>query len=240
MQNIDKYYKMTILASFQKSGNTWVNFILANLFNLVQNKFDEIDFHNIHGIIPELNVAGDYNYEFLDMPMILRTHLKYGEHNKRSIVLLRNPFDVMYSYYHYLNGERKKELSLAEVVKHPDYGIKALVGHNESYLRHCDDLLIITYEKLKLHSLEEMMKITSFLQFDVQPRLIKKAIELSSFENMRRIELKKGRRFGSPDFIFTRSGKIGEGISEIKRDTEVNDYILEEIKKSPVIYLLYG
>lgn len=234
--------KIFFLASFPKSGNTWVNFTIANMYNQLTVRLPEIDFHNIHDINPEVRPNDRECKEplFKDLPWVFMTHSPYRKDFENVILVIRNPWDVLYSYYHYLNGERKRNLSLPEVIKHEKLGIQPLVEHNESFFRNCRNLLIITYENMYANPIRETGKIAEFLELDLDNRIIKTAVKKASFKSMRKIELKKGRKYGTPDFLFTRKGKIGEGKQEIKQDKELNDYISKKVKKSPLLYLLYG
>lgn len=234
--------KIIPLASFPKSGNTWVNFTIANMYNQLTGRFPEIDFHNIHDINPEIP-QGDGKYKiplFKDLPWVFTTHSPFKEDFENAILVIRNPWDVLYSYYHYLNGERHRSLSLPEVIVHERHGIQPLVEHNESFIRNCKNLIIITYENMQDNPVKEAGKIADFLGLNTDEQLIKTAVKKSNFKSMRKIEVKKGRKFGAPDFIFTRKGKVGQGKDAIKKYKEMDNYIFKEIKKSPLLYLLYG
>ena len=234
--------KIFYLASFQKSGNTWVNFTIANMYNQLTGRFPEIDFFNIHEISPEVRPNDNEDKEplFKDLPWIFMTHSPYKTDFANVILVLRNPWDVLYSYYHFLKGERLKDFSLPEVITHPQHGIGALVEHNESFLRNCGNLLIITYENMHANPIKAARKIARFLDLDIADRLIKDAVKKASFKSMRKIEVQKGRKYGTPGFLFTRNGKVGEGKREIQEYEESDNYILHEIRKSPLLYLLYG
>lgn len=228
------------LASFQKSGNTWVSFIIANIYNQLAGEFEEIDFYNIHDINPEFRDGEENEPLFKDLPQILTTHSPFRESFENVILVIRNPWDVLYSYYFYLNGERRKKISLPEIIKHEKYGIRAIVDHNQSFIRNYKNLLVITYENMKSDPVKEVKKIVDFLELEVDTGMIKTALKRASFSSMRKIEVKKGRKYGTPGFLFTRSGKTGEGKKAIKENKEWNDYILNGIKESPLLYLLYG
>lgn len=230
------------LVSFPKSGNTWVNFTIANMYNQFTGRFPEIDFYNIHDINPEIK-PGDTEYKeplFKELPRVFMTHSPYKEEFENAVLVIRNPWDVIYSYYHYLNGERLRNFSLPEVIDHEKHGICSLVEHNESFIRNCKNLLVITYENMHAQPIKEAWKIADFLRLDIDEDKIKAAVRQSSFKSMRKVEVKKGRKYGTPGFLFTRKGKSGEGKREIRKFKESDDYILKEIKKSPLLYLLYG
>lgn len=232
--------KTVYLASFQKSGNTWVSFILANIYNLMENKFREIDFFNIHRINPEYKENQEPAYEFKGFPLIQTTHAHFKETFDNVILLIRNPWDTLFSYFHYLRGERLMTVSIEDVIKDKKRGIEGIVSHNLSFLRNHKRMIIITYENLSNHPIRETRKMIEFLGINIQESCIKNAVKKASFKSMRYIEINKGRKFGNPNFIFTRKGKIGEGQKYFQKHKDLNEYILEEIKKSPLLYLHYG
>lgn len=239
----DKMENEYYLASFPKCGNTWVNFIIANMYNQLKGTFEEIDFFNIHEISPELQEGETKDPFFKDLPRVFMTHWQFKPSFENVILVIRNPWDVLYSYFHFLNGtrrKRKKKFSLPEVITHEKRGIRSLVAHNESFIKNCENLLIVTYENMHVTPEKEVRRIADFLGLEVDGEIIKTAIKKSSFKSMRKVEVKKGRRIETPGFLFTRSGKIGEGLKEIKKYKNLDEYILEEIKKSPLLYLLYG
>ena len=43
------------LASFPKSGSTWLRYILGNIYNMLEPDVDEINFHSMHSVIPNLD-----------------------------------------------------------------------------------------------------------------------------------------------------------------------------------------
>jgi hypothetical protein len=168
------------LASFPKSGNTWVNFTIANIFNQLTGRFEEIDFHNIHDINPEIRVGHEEEDRkeplFKELPQVFTTHSQFKAAFENVILVLRSPWDVMYSYFHYLRGERQKNYSIQELTSHEKYGIQALVAHNQSFLRNGKNLVIITYENMHADPLKEARKIVDFLGLSVADGIIKAAI----------------------------------------------------------------
>ncbi len=226
------------LASFPRSGNTWVRFLIGNMYNQVEKRFPEIDFHNVHGIVPEYGTVEPPGFE--DFPRVYKTHNPYQPDFESALLLLRNPFDALCSYFDLLIRNRKKNFSLEEMTKNPRYGISAILRHTESYIANCRNLRIFTYEKMQADTTGECRKIADFIGFDISPADIEEAVRKSSFNVMEQIENQKGRKFGSPDLKFIRKGLIGQGVEEIKKQEELYRYVMEELKKSPVLYLLYS
>ena len=230
-------HNIILLASFPKSGNTWVRFILSNVFNELDPSFDEIDFFNVHNIVPKL--GGEISPYFEKFPQIYTTHDKHSSEYSSAVLIIRNPWDTLYSYYHYLKGERKLNITLKEVVYHPSFGINAIVEHTNSYFDNCKSLLAITYENLNERVYEEVDKLCAFLSLNVSKKVLQSAIQRSSFESMRDIETRKGRKFGNSEFVFTRSGVCGEGVTAMRQNDELNEFIKEECFKSPQLVSCY-
>ncbi|MCI0471819.1 MAG: sulfotransferase domain-containing protein, partial [Candidatus Aminicenantes bacterium] len=84
------------LASFPRAGSTWVRFLIANVFNYEKKAFPEIDFFNIHEIVPEYGKSD--KFLFADCPKIFKTHEPYQAVFQDTILILRDPFDTLYSY----------------------------------------------------------------------------------------------------------------------------------------------
>ena len=222
------------LSSYPKSGNTWARFILGNIYTELLGNKEKINFHSIHKYIPE--VGNTPILDFGTLPRVFKTHSTYRKHFKKVIYIVRDPFDTLYSYYQYLNGEKGINITIQELVHHSNYGIDALVNHIESYLRGCERLLLISYEDMHHACKECVMKMCRFLNINPESGLIKSAIEKSSFRNMRTIEQKKGRPMGNKNFTFTRSGVIGEGNKIPQKERE---YIIERLTRSPFLYFNY-
>lgn len=227
---------MTVIASFPKSGNTWVRFLIANIYNNVSKIFDEIDFYNIHDIIPELGNEQKYFNKF---PQLYKTHGKYESMFDKAILVLRNSWDTLLSYYYYLNVEKNVNINFKDMVIHEQYGIKSIVNHTNSYTKNCTNLLIITYERLKRNSLIEIKKICYFLDINVEDWIINEAINKSSFDVMKQIEINKGRKFGNPNYQFVREGQIGKGKLILRENRELDNYIIAEMKNSVILDNLY-
>lgn len=232
--------KTFYLVSFPRSGNTWVRFMIANLYNNIKQSFPGVDFHNIHQIIPELTPRGVPTPAFDDLPTVVKTHDAFDESFEYTVLVLRNPFDSLYSYHDYLNRNKGIQISLADTVSHEKYGISAVVAHADSFIQKCPNLLLLTYEHLLAQPEKELSRICDFIGFESDRDGIAKAVAQSSFDNMSNIESSKGRKFGNRDFKFVRQGQSGEGARAIAADQEIHRFMLTEMKKSPVLYLLYG
>lgn len=223
------------LSSFPKSGNTWLRFILANIYNQVEKRVDLVDFHTIHKLIPETGTS--HRFGFKTLPEIRKTHDDFHKKFQKVILVVRNPVDTINSYYHYLRGERERSFEYPDLLRDERRGIPAIISHTNNYVRKCERLTLVTYEQLHSDAFFALSSVLEFMGLSIEDDVIKKGIESSSFQNMRKTEDEKGRPYGKTDFKFTRSGKVGEG-NEMLSDSD-RAYVLSELINCPVLNLLY-
>jgi hypothetical protein len=200
-----------LLASFPRSGNTWIRFILCNLLSLSEWSGKEINFEVLNETMPEIGVSNlrkPWAYEHF--PRILKTHLPYLPvfRNNEAIVVIRDPKDVMVSYYHYKKYRQKDFYGdFSSFLRDGKYGLPAWVKHYVSWKKHWD--LCIKYENLRNQTFDEVQSIMEFLGLEFSDWMIEKAIEVSSLENTRKHE-KQLKLGGSKKENFARKGTSGQ------------------------------
>jgi len=219
------------IVSFPRSGNTWVRFFLANLIKY--DKGELLDFNRLEDIIPDLhkNKNVDNKYSFKEIPRIMKSHSKFIKEYKRVIYIVRNPKDVMVSYFYYTRyGLLNKEIeSFENFVKDKKKGILAWKEHVNSWEGKTG--VIIRYEDLLENAYTNFKLICDYIGIpDYCYKNIKGAIEKSSFDTMSKIEEKKGMPYlKNNEFRFIREGR-----SEIWKDyfsPSLNNWVNSNIKK---------
>ena len=213
--------KHVLLASYPKSGNTWMRFIVSNISRLLDDHPREVDFHSIGNYAPV--IRGNRHLpgavETPGCPLFLKTHFPYVPRFEKykSILIVRNPEDVMLSYYIYLTQEKGKSLpGISEFIRHWRYGVPAWKNYHLSWMGHYD--VLVRYEDLLMDVFGTVKGMYMELGYDVSPMVIKEAIERSSKDNMRQLLKEKGDPCsGNPDFQFVRSGVKGEGNKALGR-----------------------
>lgn len=231
------------LVSFPRSGNTWLNFLLANLMVKYCRKSVDFNIRTVHDIVPDIH----YNKEnipedlgFYPFPRIIKSHAGYLPDYKRVIYIVRDPRDVMVSYYDYLtkkiNGPNFKNFS--DFIKNRKYGLPAWCKHLKSWMNKWD--IIIKYEDLKENSYTQLKRILSFLKLDdIVDGDIELAIEKSSFENMQLKEKREGfegSKTFSKNFVFVRQGKVG-GWKDVFSSHDLRYYIKQASKYKLKLFL---
>jgi len=196
-----------ILASYPRSGNTWVRFFLCNLVSLKEWNGESVDFEVLNRTMPEFgvnNLMKEWTHETI--PRVVKTHKKCWPifRNKRSILILRDPRDVMVSYYHY-KKDRKGEFEdeFSEFVRSPEFGLKSWFEHYDSWRDYAD--LTIEYEDMRENDLEEFSKVIDFLELPLEKGIVQEAADRASIENVSTAE-KDENKNESPDAQFTRNG----------------------------------
>ena len=207
------------LVSYPKSGNTWLRFYICNLINeQPQYHFTDnnVDFSILDDTMPEMGFSDLSNkWPFPGFPRIIKTHRKFSKIFKynKSILLVRDPRDVMVSYY---NFEQKKnnprfQGSFSDFIKHEQLGLEAWCKHYYSWKNHAS--YIIKYEDLKIDDIKSLAALNKFLGIDVPDSIFENAVVNSRFENISKIEQNTGQSDPNKhhkDFKFARSGKTGQ------------------------------
>jgi hypothetical protein len=207
-----------LLASFPKSGNTWMRFIWANMVSLMELDGREIDFDFLNTrLVAEYDSHTYGDVEFDCLPRVVKTHHVYdakafGEN--RSIYVVHHPGDVTLSYFEYRGAKGAHEMSeaaLKSFIRDPEYGVEAWCEHVQSWHREAD--VVVKYEDLKEDAVATVERLLSSLGVSHPgDTVIKKAVNRSSFDNLRNVEEERGAlpdTFDS-DYRFMRKGATGE------------------------------
>jgi hypothetical protein len=208
-----------ILASFPKSGNTWMRFIWANMVAELELGGCVVDFHSLDG---EMVCDHDkYNYgglEYDGLPRLIKTHHLFDERvfrENRVLYIHRHPCDVMISYHAFRTAKvrrtRVSQLSFSEFLRDPKYGIPAWGRHMQSWLPRAT--AVVSYEGLREDGCRQVQRVLRDLKIrDVDSDTVEGAVERASFANTRMLEEafgRPGREKFAPRFKFTRSGTCG-------------------------------
>jgi hypothetical protein len=140
------------------------------------------------------------------------------------IYFVRNPLDVAVSFAHHLNLSIDKTI---EIMNNPGYAFCDRSGKLQNQLRQrlgtwsnhvkswIDDsvlpVLVLRYEDMTERTYETFSSAVSFIGLDNKQDIIEKALQLSSFEELRKQEELKGFGEKSPGSgSFFRKGVAGD------------------------------
>lgn len=177
-----------LLSSFPRSGNTWIRFLIANYISLRFEDKLEITFPVLDMMMPEIGVTNLLErWPYEGFPRIVKSHWSYNRmifRKCRAIGVIRDPRDVMDSYYRFLT-KRERPLfddDFQSFIRNKKYGLMKWFEHTCSWLNHWD--LIIRYEELRKNTEEECRRILYFLGVEVDPEALSTIIERA---NIRKI-----------------------------------------------------
>ncbi len=186
------------LASYPRSGNTWVRFLLEKATGQRSSSV-----YNCGGkIMPRSNVGG----------IVTKTHIADYTLYDRAIYLIRNPFDAFESFYHWhrdIEGNAGLEWH-----KHIQGCILTWFGHTQHWVRArpCIPVYTMRYEDLHADTLGELKALLGWLGWDVPNENIVAAVEASDINKLR-----KAFKYGP---AFFRRGTIGEGINAFSTEEQ--------------------
>lgn len=230
LYNIKKYAKLQIykkylpanpvhdniyLVEFPKSGITWLSFLISNMF--IGSEKEKPTFYNHHKYIPDVHQLRNHNVKnrvFNNYNSIfIKSHSMYNPYYYFVIYLMRNPFDVMLSYYYFML-KHDLNISFSSFVKHDRYGLKVWKKHVEGWLIKNKDLAqrihLVRYENLIDDTETEIEKIFINLGIKINKAQISFAIENSSKDKMKLSESiysENSPTYNKSDLNFIRKGE---------------------------------
>jgi estrone sulfotransferase len=204
-----------LLASYAKSGSTWVRFFLCNLISIGEWGAKGIDWQTLDATLPELGVSNLLRaWPHPAIPRFVKTHKPYWPifRNKKSLLVVRDPRDVMVSFYHYRKANLRHpfEGGFSEFLRNREFGLDAWFRHYASWRPRCTAL--VSYEALRKNDVREFDRMLRALHVEIPLEVIAQAAEKSKFDRMRAVEKRSGisnADMFKADFTFTRKGKSG-------------------------------
>lgn len=207
-----------LLVSFPKTGNTWIRFLLCNYLSLHELGGRTVDFHVLDAIMPALGKSNLLeSWPYYSIPRFVKTHRPYHSvflsRPARVVYILRDPRDVMVSYFHFLSNHLYNTIddNFESFLQHPLYGLEAFFKHYTSWRPHID--VLIRYEALKADTNGEFQRLLKAAGRAVDIEKAQAAIRRSTFEQTRRHQEKRGLSGQSrfrPGYQFARKGQVGE------------------------------
>jgi len=217
-RNVEVFADDVFIVSYPKSGNSWVRFLIAHLV-----AEGPVDFSSVQGIVPGIDFLSANKLGSLTRPRILKSHEYFDPRYEKLMYLVRDPRDVVVSYYHH---DLRRRL-IPEGYPMEQYVGRFLAGrldpygswheHVGSWLGARDGdpgFLLVRYEDLSATPQQGLRRIADFLGLCPSDAELELACERSSFDAMRKLERYQAETAGtlSPVRVqqpFVRSGTVG-------------------------------
>jgi len=200
-RDITIYPDDVFLTSYPRSGNTWTRFLIGNLVH----QDEPLTFVSAERLVADMYKHSDRVLRNLPRPRIMKSHECFDPRYRKVIYIVRDPRDVAVSNYHWELKLRsvKDGYPIEDFVPRwmaPEFWprIGSWGDHVGSWLatrQGKEGFLLLRYEDLKEHPQRELGRVAEFLGIEATEQRLKRAIELSSAENMRKIEKQEGGKW---------------------------------------------
>jgi Sulfotransferase domain len=215
------------IASYPKSGRTWLRFILANYLNDHFNLGLQLNLQSMFSVLPNENLSAERGlpaFRFRDrrgMPLIVVSHARYQRRlfgRKRIIFLLRDPRDLMVSLYFHQTGHKKRFAGgLSEFLRDPGLGLINYIDYLNCWARALREHrhLVVGYEQLSSDPAAVCEAVLGCLEHvPVEGALVQRAVAAAQFDTMQALERKTGipeHQYDRDDAnsLRMRRGKVG-------------------------------
>lgn len=214
------------VATYLKSGTTWMQMILYQLTTK-----GEVDFEHIYDVSPWLRNLADRGLEIpeLPSPRIIKTHDPYHKIQKgkkgRFIYVVRDGRDVALSLFHHRKNYNNSKISVEEnfELSFRDKDDMNWFEFNSHWLQNKNkhQILYVRYEDLQENFVKELFRIAGFIGVEIQHEDVPRIVERSSFSFMKAHESKFGEQPPKEkhEIVFNqfiREGKVGAGKETLK------------------------
>jgi hypothetical protein len=205
------------IVEYPKSGITWLTSILANCCLIESGTSIRTTYYNLEQIIGDIHI----NRDIADNPIypyyrFIKSHSPYNPFYRHVIYLLRNPYSVMKSYYHYINNHDGFDGDLAKFVKSGRFGIDCWVRHVNSWIHPKKEMKfhLVKYEDLHDDAFSTVKTLFTNLGLNIPDATIRTSIEYCSFDNMRNSDKLYRQNSPTRNYDFVREGKTKAELDE--------------------------
>ncbi len=221
---------ITWLASYPKSGNTWVRFLLHSAkYGQPKNSLD------IAKKIPDIHRPIPFDPPE-DGQVMCKSHFAFSsdhpkiDQTQRAVLIIRNPRDVLFSALNYrrLAGLTKEQMSDALYAKQfiahggdPDFHSRGF-GSWESHIRSWKNqdqfpVFTIRYEQLKSDAATALQDIGEFMGESFDDQTIENAVKASSFDSMRAMEIREKHQLAKKSSASKQPGSLFIGTDQARQ-----------------------
>lgn len=200
-----------LLASFPRSGNTYVKNMLADLM-----AGGEVDFWTTEAMIPSVG-QGEASVRLPDGGRLLKTHERYRRCYARAVYMVRDVRDVAASYVSWNRARGRAAMPADEFVDHLIRGWVDGYGswqdHVASYLDARDggrDILVVRFEDLHNDPVDVLGEIAAFIGLDADEEMLRATVERNDAGNVAKRLARMTDQHGLLGRRFAASGKALE------------------------------
>lgn len=211
------------IVTYPKSGTTWMAHLVANVLVQMNNLDLTVSISNVDGILPDAPAVSMMQSRFVaNFPgyRIFKCHSPVNPSFKRVVYLVRDPRDVITSFYKFQTGLGLFSGSISEFVRTKRHGITAWVDHVSGWFDNSNvdvSFKYLRYEDLKADPAAALGSVFAHFGHNVPAAILSAASERSTFAALKQDESNKayGGRARLASFTFFRRGEIRDFGSEL-------------------------
>ncbi len=212
------------IVSYPKCGITWIRVTLRKYLELYWHKETIEKDRNLVKLSDTniLKFTHDLGNWVPVPPRIDQLYFDDSKYREKKVCLVvRNPCDVLVSSWHHLKYREKiYSGGLSEFIRDDSLGIHKVVAFMNMWIENMDipdEFYLITYEEMRKAPEAGFRALFDFIRLEVDPSVLKSAIEETSFEKMKKMEIKgalsepwiKAYSEKSEKSMKIRKGKVG-------------------------------
>jgi hypothetical protein len=221
----------TFIVSYPRSGNTWTRFLVANLLH----PQEAATFADIERLVPDAEAQSSRHMRGIPSPRTIKSHSYFDPRYPRVIYIVRDPRDVVLSYYDFSRKYRHiddrypleryiRDFVTGHLIS-ADWGTWGENVASWAFARGArPGFLLLRYEDMKARPEQELTRIAEFLGIDASPKLLQTTLERSSADRMREMEKTQGKDWVSTkdkrsDIPFVRTASTGEWKNKLQPES---------------------
>lgn len=239
---VNKRHDDVYLVAFPKSGITWLSTLIAQLLLDLSGSDRKVNFFNLESFIPDIHVSTDIPNS-AELPLlgqrVIKSHSTFNRDYNHLIYLVRDPRDVLVSFWYFMTSLGYFEGSISSFIRDPSFGAKAWNSHVVGWWSSIEPSTLANfYQYEELTSEPELVlgRVANLFGFSVDAEIVSKVIADHSFVRMKESEQKYreyNRTIGS-EHQFIRKGRTGAFLEELK--AEDIDYIESAAAEGMALY----
>jgi hypothetical protein len=205
-----------MLNCYPRSGLTWLAFLLAQL--LKTDPQERLDLSSFEKYVPPASELSAKSPTAASQ--IVRCHSQFTPGWNKVVYLLRDPRDVMVSYWHFQKlVSRDFDMPLADFLRSDDHWPCEWDQHVAGWLRpgRQENLVVVRYEELHSDPVAALQRVQKLAGAKWSASRIAAAVEASRFEQMRIAEedVSVVRESVTTPERFVRHGRVGSWQDEM-------------------------
>lgn len=198
--------RLSYLVSYQRSGRTWLSFLVANYLNIRYRLNLEIDYATSNLLVPTNN-SSEFGYKNLPfMPALIKDHRVPSQRSflqgANLIFVHRNVYDVLYSKYKKNSRLRLGRQtptfsgSFRQYLINDKFGVNRIANYYNKWAEKAERIShFVSYEELHADTFHCVEKVLVSMGLEPDKEIINQSIALSSVEHMQWLEANRTSGF---------------------------------------------